>query len=175
MTLYIRGLSSLSKLTKPFCGITSLQQLRCLIIKPKEITALPPETYEEKNERLKRPMSPHVTIYKMQFQSYTSIGHRITGMMMYGYVFLLAAGSFLPQTWEDIIDNIEDLKIGHGIIFLVKFIIASPLAYHFSCGIRHLVWDATGKFLTMPEVFKTGYVAIAFAFLFTSYLALLAL
>merc|ERR1711962_1471478 len=50
-----------------------------------------------KNDRLKRPMSPHLTIYKMQMTSVLSITHRFTGLaqsgIMYGYALLAVASS----------------------------------------------------------------------------------
>lgn len=40
-------------------------------------------SYEEKNEKLKREMSPHLTIYRPQLTSMLSITHRFTGMNNY--------------------------------------------------------------------------------------------
>lgn len=37
-------------------------------------------SYEEKNEKLKRELSPHLTIYKFQLTSMLSITHRGTGL-----------------------------------------------------------------------------------------------
>lgn len=44
------------------------------------------ETFEEKNARLKRPLSPHLSIYKPQITSMLSITHRITGFVLFGYM-----------------------------------------------------------------------------------------
>lgn len=42
--------------------------------------AVPPnESHDERNMRLARPQSPHLTIYKPQLTSMLSISHRITG------------------------------------------------------------------------------------------------
>jgi succinate dehydrogenase (ubiquinone) cytochrome b560 subunit len=40
------------------------------------------ETHDEKNFRLHRPMSPHLTIYKPQLTSILSITHRGTGVAL---------------------------------------------------------------------------------------------
>lgn len=39
-----------------------------------------PEHYDDKNERLKRPLSPHLTIYSPQLTSMLSITHRAAGL-----------------------------------------------------------------------------------------------
>ncbi|GBL89482.1 hypothetical protein AVEN_87826-1 [Araneus ventricosus] len=40
------------------------------------------ETFFEKNERLQRPLSPHLTIYKLQLTSVLSVTHRATGIVL---------------------------------------------------------------------------------------------
>ena len=49
---------------------------------PPPAQILPGENHFDKNRRLKRPMSPHLTIYKPQLTSMLSISHRGTGMAM---------------------------------------------------------------------------------------------
>lgn len=46
-----------------------------------------PEPYDDKNARLNRPLSPHLTIYSPQLTSILSITHRIAGMYCF-YLFL---------------------------------------------------------------------------------------
>ncbi|XP_075226752.1 succinate dehydrogenase cytochrome b560 subunit, mitochondrial-like isoform X2 [Lycorma delicatula] len=166
------SLSSLSKLTRPsFCGISGLQQSRCVVLRPIKSQNELHESYENKNERLGRPMSPHVTIYKMQFQSYLSIFHRMTGLVTYGYFYFLAAGTFFcPFTYPEAITMIQDAHLNPVLIYGAKFVLAFPFAYHFSNGLRHLIWDATAKFLTIPGVFSSGYAVLGLATLFTLYL-----
>lgn len=40
------------------------------------------ETHDDKNHRLNRPMSPHLTIYKLQLTTMLSITHRGTGVAL---------------------------------------------------------------------------------------------
>jgi len=49
------------------------------------------ETHDAKNERLNRPMSPHLTIYKFQLTSILSITHRGTGVALSGITAGLGA------------------------------------------------------------------------------------
>lgn len=47
-----------------------------------EVESKKGETHDAKNDRLKRPMSPHLTIYKFQLTSMLSITHRGTGVAL---------------------------------------------------------------------------------------------
>lgn len=49
------------------------------------------ETFEQKNLRLNRPLSPHLTIYQPQLTTILSIFHRITGVAVTGYFTFVAA------------------------------------------------------------------------------------
>jgi len=53
------------------------------------------ETHDTKNNRLNRPMSPHLTIYKFQLTSILSITHRGTGVALSGITAGLGACKFL--------------------------------------------------------------------------------
>jgi len=52
------------------------------------------ETHDEKNNRLRRPMSPHLTIYKLQLTTTLSITHRGTGVALSGIISSLGACKF---------------------------------------------------------------------------------
>lgn len=67
-------------------------------------TAVPVcETHDAKNARLKRPMSPHLTIYKFQLTSMLSITHRASGMILAGYGMTFAYGK--KKSEEDFSDS----------------------------------------------------------------------
>lgn len=50
------------------------------------------ESHDEKNMRLKRPLSPHLTIYQLQLTSLLSLTHRTTGIMLASYAMFLGLG-----------------------------------------------------------------------------------
>ncbi|CAG4974994.1 unnamed protein product [Parnassius apollo] len=132
-----------------------------------------PEHYDDKNARLKRPMSPHLTIYSPQLTSMLSITHRVAGMMLSGYISALGIGALvLPNDVSHYITMIEGLNMSPATLFLAKVIIAAPFGYHFANGLRHLYWD-TAKGLTIKEVYTTGYVMLATAAAITLFLAAL--
>ncbi|CAL7933360.1 unnamed protein product [Xylocopa violacea] len=115
------------------------------------------ESHDEKNMRLKRPMSPHLTIYQIQLTSFLSITHRTTGMILSSYAMLLGLGTLLiPGGIPCLIEMITNLNLSAPILFMGKTLIALPATYHTFNGLRHLAWDL-GMFLTIKEVYSTGY------------------
>ncbi|KAJ8977597.1 hypothetical protein NQ317_018365 [Molorchus minor] len=95
------------------------------------------ESHDERNMRLKRPQSPHLTIYAPQLTSMLSITHRITGMVLSAYIIGLGIGAvWLPESIPYYLESLECAEIGSTCLSALKFSIAFPLAYHFWNGIR---------------------------------------
>jgi len=111
------------------------------------------ENFWSKNDRLKRPMSPHLTIYKMQMTSVLSITHRFTGLaqsgIMYGYALLAVASS---QNHAAVLAQVQALGLGPAIITTAKFAIAWPFVYHLFNGLRHLVSLQPFLFIFSPFI-----------------------
>ncbi|XP_011193438.2 succinate dehydrogenase cytochrome b560 subunit, mitochondrial [Zeugodacus cucurbitae] len=135
--------------------------------------AIQTETFDEKNQRLGRELSPHLTIYKPQLTSMLSITHRGTGFALTGYAWALGLGALMSS--HDIshyVTIIEGLHLGPATLVALKFVLAFPLAFHSCCGVRHLLWD-TGRFLKITEVYLTGYVTLGISFVLSTILACL--
>lgn len=62
------------------------------------------------------------------------------------------------------------LQLSAPSLMAIKFVLAYPFAYHMVNGVRHLAWDAA-KFLTLKEVYSTGYAMLAVATVFAAVLA----
>ncbi|KAH8358920.1 hypothetical protein KR093_003249, partial [Drosophila rubida] len=136
-------------------------------------STLKDESFFEKNERLGRQMSPHLTIYKPQLTSILSVTHRGTGMVLGMGVWALGLGALISS--HDIshyVTMVEGLQLSGGALTAIKFVLAYPLGYHSANGIRHLLWD-TGRFLKIKEVYSTGYAMVAASVVITAILALL--
>ncbi|KAL6422534.1 hypothetical protein ACFW04_010647 [Cataglyphis niger] len=119
------------------------------------------ETHDEKNMRLKRPMSPHLTIYELQLTSLLSLTHRTTGIILSSYAMFLGLGTlFIPGGIPCFIETMDDLCLPLPALFVGKMLLALPVTYHTFNGIRHLAWDF-GLFLTIKEVYSTGYIVSA--------------
>ena len=114
---------------------------------------------------LKRPLSPHLQIYKPQLTSVLSIAHRITG------VVLSILSLFIPLTLLSValgIDYFNILKAFLANVFIQLLITASifVLAYHLLNGIRHLFWDY-GMGLSMRDTYLSGYLVLIVSVLLT--------
>jgi succinate dehydrogenase (ubiquinone) cytochrome b560 subunit len=118
-----------------------------------------------KNQKLNRPVSPHLTIYRLPLTANMSILHRATGAAQSGLLVLLGlsglafAGNFEGTVYQFLLENVHP-----HVMLTAKFIVAFPFVYHTLTGIRHLVWD-TGRGLQLPLLYKSGYTIIALAIL----------
>jgi len=106
--------------------------------------------------RGKRPLSPHLQVYRLPLAAITSILNRITGVGMtlasILIVWWFAAGAFGPDYFE-FVDGLLTSIIGH--IVLIGSLAA--LWYHMLNSIRHLIWD-TGRMMEVEIVEKSSYV-----------------
>ncbi|MBZ8118049.1 succinate dehydrogenase, cytochrome b556 subunit [Roseovarius sp. LXJ103] len=115
--------------------------------------------------RGKRPLSPHLTIYRPQLTSITSILTRITGnalilaMLLIVWWFLAAASS--PDYFA-IADGV--LRSWFGDLVLVLSLWA--LWYHTLAGVRHLIWDS-GAMLEIEKAEMLGKLVIGGSVLLT--------
>jgi len=114
----------------------------------------------------KRPLSPHLQIYKPQITSSLSILHRIAGIgLAFGLVILvswLAAIAGGSETYASFA-ALAQTTIGQIILFALTLGFFAHLCF----GIRHLFWDI-GKYLEIKDVYKTGRIAILSALLLTA-------
>ena len=105
-----------------------------------------------------RPLSPHLTIYRPQLTSMTSILTRITGNAMLVAALLIVWWFMAAATSAEyfaIVDGIMTSLLGDVVMFLSLW----GLWYHTLAGIRHLIWDnAIG--LDLPTAYKLGYAVI---------------
>lgn len=106
----------------------------------------------------KRPLSPHLQVYRPQISSVLSILHRVTGVgLAFGAILVvwwfLAAAS--GPDYFDFIDGLLTSWIGG----LVMIGLLAAFWYHFFNGIRHLTWDA-GYGFEVDMVTKTGIAAL---------------
>lgn len=113
-----------------------------------------------KNKDLKRPMSPHLTIYKFQLPATLSISHRITGA---GASVVLYAGGigalFCDRSFPEIIQLLQS-TFPHSLLLATKTAIGGALIYHTLNGIRHLFWDV-GYGFQLKHLYLSGYIVVA--------------
>jgi len=96
----------------------------------------------------KRPLSPHLQIYRVAMTMAMSIIHRITGVGLYLGMALLAwwlVAAASGPAYFHFVNRIFGSWIGLIILFLFTW----TLVHHMLGGIRHLIWD-TGRGLDKP-------------------------
>ncbi len=102
-----------------------------------------------------RPLSPHLTIYRLPMTAITSILNRITGVALLGggliVVWWLLAASASPDYFA-FADGVITSFIGDVIMTLAVW----ALWYHALGGLRHLYWD-TGAGLDVETAEKLSY------------------
>ena len=112
-----------------------------------------------------RPLSPHLTIYRPQLTSMTSILTRITGnallvaSLLMVWWFLAAAispGAFAIADW--VITSLLGDLVMLGSVW--------ALWYHLLAGVRHLIWD-NALMLDIPTAEKLGWGCVGGSFLLT--------
>ena len=114
---------------------------------------------------VRRPLSPHLQVYKPQITSALSIFHRISGVALAvgtGLLvwFLVAAATsdaaFARVVWF----------IGSPVGLVVLFGWTAALWYHFCNGIRHLFWDF-GHGFELTQVHASGRAVLVAASVLT--------
>ncbi|GBQ11387.1 succinate dehydrogenase, cytochrome b556 subunit [Swaminathania salitolerans] len=100
---------------------------------------------DTEGQAIRRPMSPHLDIYRFRLSMALSIGNRMAGVAS-------ALGALLAVSW------LGALAQGPRSFARAQKIATNPLGrlvflgwgvatlYHFVAGIRHLIWDSGARF-----------------------------
>jgi len=111
------------------------------------------------NRPVRRPLSPHLQVYKWQLTSVMSLLHRATGIALsVGALYLViwvVFASTSPRTYAMFQSfNISIL----GRIFLGGWLFC--MFYHLCNGIRHLFWDM-GYGFELKDAYRSGWIVVA--------------
>ncbi len=116
----------------------------------------------------KRPLSPHLQVYKPQLTSMLSILHRLTGMALSLGAFLLVG--YLYCLTESEATRGCLFSVTQGPFFkIISFLWLFALCFHLLNGVRHLAWDM-GYGLEIKQVYISGYSVLILSILFTFFL-----
>ena len=116
----------------------------------------------------KRPLSPHLQIYKPQISSISSITHRITGVILYFAIIAISWYIFyyayqINVGGDSIFSQCGILKY---LLYPAAIFTIFALYYHFLNGIRHLFWDI-GKGFDKEIATRNGIIILASSVLLT--------
>jgi succinate dehydrogenase / fumarate reductase cytochrome b subunit len=110
---------------------------------------------------VRRPLSPHLQVYRPQITSVLSISHRLSGIA-------LAVGTFLLVSWllsaaaGPAAFAEAQAFLGSFLGRLMLFFWTLALFYHFCNGIRHLAWDL-GHGYDLESVTRSGWFTVGAA------------
>jgi len=152
--------------------------LRSLAIRSIQTESLPPSTSADilNTQRLKRPSSPHFTIYQPQLTWLGSIANRVTGsalsVLLYGFslAYLIGPAFGVPFDSAAVVSVAQQLPEWAKVSS--KALLALPFSFHSFNGLRHLAWDS-GKFLTLKGAYRSGYAVLSATAVTTVVLALM--
>jgi succinate dehydrogenase / fumarate reductase cytochrome b subunit len=88
-----------------------------------------------------RPLSPHLTVYRLAYTMMLSILHRLTGVALAAGLPLLAAWLMAAARGPAAYARVTAF-VGHGLFQVVLGAWLVAFVYHFAAGLRHLFWDA---------------------------------
>ncbi|PWG60952.1 succinate dehydrogenase, cytochrome b556 subunit [Sediminicurvatus halobius] len=121
----------------------------------------------------RRPLSPHVQVYRPQLTSVLSILHRLSGLLLglaapafVLWLAAVAAGPFWYATARALLSG----PVGRVALLVVVF----AFFYHLCNGVRHLAWDA-GYGFELRRIYASGWTVVLASLLLTALTALLAL
>jgi succinate dehydrogenase / fumarate reductase, cytochrome b subunit len=109
----------------------------------------------------KRPLSPHLQIYRPQITSVLSISHRFSGVV-------LAVGLLVLVYWLAALASGDAAYaaalalLGGWPVQLLLFLSSFAFFYHLANGIRHLWWDS-GRGFEISQVYASGWAVIVAA------------
>jgi succinate dehydrogenase / fumarate reductase cytochrome b subunit len=109
-------------------------------------------------KRVERPLSPHLTIYRPQLTSITSILTRITGNALIVTAFVVVWWLFAAASGPEYfaVANGFATSIVGDILFTLSLL---GIWYHYLAGLRHLLYDA-GHGLDIPTAEKLGWACV---------------
>ena len=113
-----------------------------------------------------RPLSPHLTIYRPQMTSISSIFVRITGNALLAATLLLIAWLLAASTSAEAFAWVQGVITSWfgDLVFLLSL---WALWYHALGGLRHLIWD-TGRGLELKTAERMGWMMIIGSLLLTA-------
>jgi len=106
-----------------------------------------------------RPLSPHLTVYRMPITMTMSIIHRITGGALYFGTLLVAVWLMAAASSEATFDWVN-WAFGSWLGRLILFGYTWALMHHMLGGIRHFIWD-TGAGLEKHTASKIAWTTLA--------------
>lgn len=120
----------------------------------------------ETTNKVPRPLSPHLQVYRLPLTALLSITHRITGTALSIGTILVTAFLIAAATGEaeyNFVMGLATSTLGQ----IVMFLWSAAIYYHMCNGIRHMFWDM-GKNFNKAKAMRSNYYVLAAAAILTA-------
>ncbi len=124
-------------------------------------------------DRVERPLSPHLQVYRPQMTSVLSILHRATGVALSAGVVVLVYWLVALASGSAAYDAAAAI-LGSGWLKICYAGWSFCFFYHLANGIRHLAWDI-GLGFEMNQINASGWLVLIVASVATAAFALTAI
>ena len=92
-------------------------------------------------EQRKRPLSPHLQIYRLPLTAVISVTHRMTGVLLAAGLVLFVVSLAMIQDGERSFIAMQQF-IQQPFVEIALWLMMYALFFHLCHGVRHLIWDA---------------------------------
>jgi succinate dehydrogenase / fumarate reductase cytochrome b subunit len=106
----------------------------------------------------RRPLSPHLQVYRWQVQMVSSILHRATGIALAVGTLLVVYGLLQLAGGEDSFNRFRSI-IGSPVGLVLLFGWSWALFYHLCNGIRHLIQDV-GAGYAISQFVRSSWLSV---------------
>lgn len=92
-------------------------------------------------EQRKRPISPHLQVYRLPLTAVLSMTHRMTGVLLSAGLMLFVVSLAVIQSGASSYQAMQAL-LQQPIMSIALWLMIYALFFHLCHGVRHLFWDA---------------------------------
>jgi succinate dehydrogenase / fumarate reductase cytochrome b subunit len=110
---------------------------------------------DSEGKLVRRPLSPHIQVYRWPLSMALSILHRVTGVALSIGTLMLTWWIVAAASTDDVFDRAQWF-MGSFLGLLLLFGWSVALIFHFFTGLRHLAWDA-GVGFDPPHYNNSGW------------------
>ncbi|PWY70507.1 cytochrome b560 subunit of succinate dehydrogenase [Aspergillus heteromorphus CBS 117.55] len=120
-------------------------------------------------QRLRRPVSPHLQIYKWQVNSVSSALERNTGILFSGGLYLFATSYLIAPYlgWDLSSTTLVAAVAGLPVVakLALKFAIAWPFTFHVVNGVRYLATSGARTIASKGQIVGVAWGVVGVSFL----------
>ncbi len=91
-------------------------------------------------DQRKRPLSPHLEIYRFPLTAVVSVTHRMTGVLLTAGLILFVVSLAMIQGGISSFTTMQGF-IQQPFVEMALWLMVYALSFHLCHGIRHLIWD----------------------------------